>query len=138
MAVGWPALSVFSQPFVATGELIQIWKISIKLLLKHLFCSLAILDPRVLSAFILVLCRSAWFCFLYRSNFLRLCVLRVTQQSEKHLQKITSVDEFLRRIYTVIHSNDPVARALTLRYSCLPTYYYCYYCLTAVMQDILY
>jgi len=46
---------------------------------------------------------------------LRLCVLRVTQQSEKHLEKITSIDEFLRRIFTVIHSNDPVARALTLR-----------------------
>jgi len=55
-------------------------------------------------------------CCFHRSNFLRLCVLRVTQQSEKHLQKITSVDEFLRRIYSVIHSNDPIARALTLRY----------------------
>ena len=29
--------------------------------------------------------------------------------------KITNVDEFLRRIFAVIHSNDPVARALTLR-----------------------
>jgi len=57
-----------------------------------------------------------FYCLFHRSNYLRLCVLRVTQQSEKHLQKITSVDEFLRRIYTVIHSNDPVARALTLRY----------------------
>jgi len=26
-----------------------------------------------------------------------------------------NVDEFVRRIYSVIHSNDPVARALTLR-----------------------
>ena len=25
------------------------------------------------------------------------------------------VDEFLKRIFTVLHSNDPVARALTLR-----------------------
>jgi integrator complex subunit 7 len=25
------------------------------------------------------------------------------------------VDEFLRRIFAVIHSNDPIARALTLR-----------------------
>lgn len=49
------------------------------------------------------------------SNFLRLCVLQVTQQSQKHLEKIISVEEFLRRIYTVMHSNDPVARALTLR-----------------------
>jgi integrator complex subunit 7 len=53
--------------------------------------------------------------FRVGSNYLRLCVLRVTQQSEKHLEKITSIDEFLRRIYAVIHSNDPVARALTLR-----------------------
>ena len=29
--------------------------------------------------------------------------------------KVTSVDEFLRRVITVINSNDPVARALTLR-----------------------
>ena len=28
---------------------------------------------------------------------------------------MTSVDEFLRRVITVINSNDPVARALTLR-----------------------
>uniref|UniRef100_A0A2C9JPR4 Integrator complex subunit 7 n=1 Tax=Biomphalaria glabrata TaxID=6526 RepID=A0A2C9JPR4_BIOGL len=49
------------------------------------------------------------------NNFIRLCVLRVTQQSEKHLDKIFSVDEFTRRIFGVIHSNDPVARAVTLR-----------------------
>lgn len=51
----------------------------------------------------------------YRNNFQRLCVLKVTQQSEKHLDKILSTDEFLRRIFSVIHSNDPVARAITLR-----------------------
>lgn len=50
-----------------------------------------------------------------RSNFLRLCVLRVCRQSEKHLDKISNVDEFVRRVYSVIHSNDPIARALTLR-----------------------
>lgn len=37
------------------------------------------------------------------------------EQSEKHLDKILNVDEFVRRVYSVIHSNDPVARALTLR-----------------------
>lgn len=37
------------------------------------------------------------------------------QQSEKHLEKITNVDEFVKRIFMVIHSNDPVARSLTLR-----------------------
>lgn len=53
--------------------------------------------------------------FRVGNNFLRLWVLRVCQQSEKHLDKILNVDEFVRRIFSVIHSNDPVARALTLR-----------------------
>ncbi|XP_028398755.1 integrator complex subunit 7-like [Dendronephthya gigantea] len=53
--------------------------------------------------------------FRVGNNFQRLCVLKVTQQSEKHLDKILSTDEFLRRIFSVIHSNDPVARAITLR-----------------------
>ena len=48
-------------------------------------------------------------------NFTKLCVLRVVQQSERHLDKITNVDEFVKRISSVLHSNDPVARALTLR-----------------------
>ncbi|EFX67345.1 hypothetical protein DAPPUDRAFT_63939, partial [Daphnia pulex] len=47
--------------------------------------------------------------------FLRLCVLRVCQQSEKHLDKILNVSEFFQRIFTVIHSNDPIARSLALR-----------------------
>lgn len=51
----------------------------------------------------------------FRNNFLRLCVLKVTQQSEKHLEKILNVDEFVKRVFSVIHSNDPVARAITLR-----------------------
>lgn len=53
--------------------------------------------------------------FRYGSNLLRLWVLRVCQQSEKHLDKILNVDEFLKRIFTVMHANDPIARALTLR-----------------------
>ena len=51
------------------------------------------------------------------TNLLRLNILKVVQLSDKHLNKITSVDEFLRRIFSVIHSNDPVARAITLRYA---------------------
>lgn len=51
----------------------------------------------------------------FRSNLTRLWVLRVCQQSEKHTEKILNVDEFVRRIFMVIHSNDPTARALTLR-----------------------
>ncbi|XP_062324301.1 integrator complex subunit 7 [Osmerus eperlanus] len=53
--------------------------------------------------------------FRLGNNFLRLCVLKVTQQSEKHLEKILNVDEFVKRVFSVIHSNDPVARAITLR-----------------------
>ena len=44
-----------------------------------------------------------------------ICTLPPLPQSERHLDKITMVDEFLKRIFTVLHSNDPVARALTLR-----------------------
>ncbi|XP_030637805.1 integrator complex subunit 7 [Chanos chanos] len=53
--------------------------------------------------------------FRLGNNFLRLCVLKVTQESEKHLEKILNVDEFVKRVFSVIHSNDPVARAITLR-----------------------
>jgi len=49
------------------------------------------------------------------TNFLRLWVLRVCEQSERHLDKILNVDEFVKRIFSVILSNDPIARALTLR-----------------------
>ena len=57
------------------------------------------------------------FCSSFRTNFLKICVLKVIQESSKHLDKILNVDEIVRRIYTVIHANDPVARAITLRYS---------------------
>jgi len=48
-------------------------------------------------------------------NFIKLCILRVCDGSQRHLDKMTSVDELVRRIVTVMNSNDPVARALTLR-----------------------
>nr|XP_011437947.2 integrator complex subunit 7 [Crassostrea gigas] len=49
------------------------------------------------------------------NNLLRWCILRVIQQCDRHLDKVLNVDEFVRRLYTVIHSNDSVARALTIR-----------------------
>jgi len=55
----------------------------------------------------------ALICF-YRNNFLRVWVLRVCQQSEKHLDKILNVDEFVRRIFSVIHSNDPVSKDINV------------------------
>lgn len=53
--------------------------------------------------------------FVSGSNLLRFWVLRVCQQSENHLDKILNIDNFVRRIFMVMHSNDPVARALLLR-----------------------
>uniref|UniRef100_A0A4W5NXG1 Integrator complex subunit 7 N-terminal domain-containing protein n=1 Tax=Hucho hucho TaxID=62062 RepID=A0A4W5NXG1_9TELE len=56
--------------------------------------------------------------FRLGNNFLHLCVLKVTQQSKKHLEKILNVGEFVKRVFSVIHSkpsNDPVTRAITLR-----------------------
>lgn len=53
--------------------------------------------------------------FRVGSNLLRLWVLRVCQLSEMHIEKIINVDEFVKRVFMVIHSNDPIARALTLR-----------------------
>jgi len=53
--------------------------------------------------------------FISGNNFLRLCILKVVQQSKRDLDKIINVDEFVRRIFQVIHSNDPIARAVTLR-----------------------
>ncbi|XP_071531436.1 integrator complex subunit 7 isoform X2 [Panulirus ornatus] len=49
------------------------------------------------------------------SNFVRVCVVEVVESCGRHLDKLINVDEFLRRITTVMHSNDPLARALTLR-----------------------
>ena len=48
-------------------------------------------------------------------NLLRLHILRVFQLSQHHLGKVTNLDELVRRLSLVSHSNDPVARALTLR-----------------------
>ncbi|XP_043647564.1 integrator complex subunit 7 [Drosophila teissieri] len=53
--------------------------------------------------------------FVSGSNLLRFWVLRVCQQSENHLDKILNIDNFVRCIFVVMHSNDPVARALLLR-----------------------
>eukprot|EP00118_Oscarella_pearsei_P012204 m.87643 g.87643 ORF g.87643 m.87643 type:complete len:287 (+) comp36552_c2_seq1:637-1497(+) len=53
--------------------------------------------------------------YLEGNNFLRLCILRVVQESQTHLEKILNVEEFMKRVFSVMHSNDPIARALTLR-----------------------
>lgn len=48
------------------------------------------------------------------TNYIRLCIIQVTQKSSQHLDKISNVGEIVRCIHSVMHSNDPVARALTL------------------------
>ncbi|CAL4102494.1 unnamed protein product, partial [Meganyctiphanes norvegica] len=42
------------------------------------------------------------------SNFVRVCVVEVVESCGRHLDKLINVDEFLRRITAVMHSNDPI------------------------------
>jgi integrator complex subunit 7 len=49
------------------------------------------------------------------ANLLRLHILKVFQLAHKHLGKVSSPEELVRRLSLVTHSNDPVARALALR-----------------------
>ena len=51
---------------------------------------------------------------IFRNNFLRLWIVKVCQQSEKHFDKIINVDEFIRRVFSVIHSNDPVSQCILM------------------------
>ena len=46
---------------------------------------------------------------------MKLQVIRIIEKSQKHLQKILSVDEICKLIFYNIHSNDHICRALTLR-----------------------
>ncbi|KAH9402884.1 Integrator complex subunit 7 [Tyrophagus putrescentiae] len=48
-------------------------------------------------------------------NFLRLLILQVMRDSEKHLDKILNIEEFVRHLFAVSYSNDPLARSITLR-----------------------
>lgn len=49
------------------------------------------------------------------SNFLRLLIFQVMEESEKHLDKILNIDDFVRNLFAVSYSNDPLARSITLR-----------------------
>eukprot|EP00124_Ichthyophonus_hoferi_P004436 Ihof_evm2s488 gene=Ihof_evmTU2s488 len=49
------------------------------------------------------------------SNFTRYQILQVFQRSELHLGAIYTIDDVIKRVSSVIYSNDPIARALTLR-----------------------
>ena len=80
--------------------------------------------------------------FYCRTNFLRLCVFQVTQQSGQHLEKIGNVEDIVKCIHSVIHSNDPVARALTLKCAFLSSYFYnmdlIFYCPNFNYNDLFY
>lgn len=49
------------------------------------------------------------------NNFIRFCILKVVLSTARHHNKITGKDIFLRPILSVTHSNDAVARSITLR-----------------------
>ncbi|TPX71710.1 hypothetical protein SpCBS45565_g00775 [Spizellomyces sp. 'palustris'] len=49
------------------------------------------------------------------NNIVRQSIFKVFKHSQYALTKITSVDDMLRRIFVVLTSNDPIARAFTLR-----------------------
>ncbi|KAG0040548.1 Integrator complex subunit 7 [Podila clonocystis] len=48
------------------------------------------------------------------NNIQRHAVLQVVKKSEPHLKKLLNVEETIKRISPTLHSNDPLARALTL------------------------
>ncbi|VDO52723.1 unnamed protein product [Onchocerca flexuosa] len=51
----------------------------------------------------------------FRCNELRLCIVRVMGECSTELGLVFSNDEVARRILKVSHSNDPLARSLTLQ-----------------------
>ncbi|KAL6077897.1 Integrator complex subunit 7, variant 2 [Balamuthia mandrillaris] len=55
--------------------------------------------------------------YLFRTgtNFVRYCICLILRRSESQLSNILSIEDVLRRIHSVLQSNDPIARALTLR-----------------------
>ncbi|KAG0035216.1 Integrator complex subunit 7 [Podila clonocystis] len=59
------------------------------------------------------------------NNIQRHAVLQVVKKSEPHLKKLLNVEETIKRISPTLHSNDPLARALTLRvFGCMATIVY--------------
>jgi hypothetical protein len=50
---------------------------------------------------------------------MRLNVTKVLDRVANQLQKSSMLDDPIKLIYSVMHSNDCIARALTLRFVCL-------------------
>jgi len=55
------------------------------------------------------------FCFSFRTNEMRLNVTKILDRIASQLQKSSTFDEPIKPIYSVMHSNDCIARALSLR-----------------------
>ncbi|KAF7488945.1 Integrator complex subunit 7 [Sarcoptes scabiei] len=53
--------------------------------------------------------------FNSENNFLRILILHVFEESEKHLDKILNIDQFVMNFFGVSYSNDPFARSITLQ-----------------------
>ncbi|KAJ6216389.1 hypothetical protein RDWZM_007546 [Blomia tropicalis] len=49
------------------------------------------------------------------SNFQRILIHQVMIDCENHLNKIMSIDEFVRNLFSVSYMNDPISRLITLR-----------------------
>jgi hypothetical protein len=52
----------------------------------------------------------------FRTNEMRLNVTKVLERIVHQLQKSSTIDDPIKLIYSVMHSNDCIARALTLRF----------------------
>uniref|UniRef100_A0AAF5Q355 Integrator complex subunit 7 n=2 Tax=Wuchereria bancrofti TaxID=6293 RepID=A0AAF5Q355_WUCBA len=67
--------------------------------------------PFFVNAAVLRLCEA----FRDECNELRLCIVRVMGECSSELRLVFSNDEVARRVLKVSHSNDPLARSLTLQ-----------------------
>jgi hypothetical protein len=63
---------------------------------------------------------------LFRTNEMRLNVTKVLDRVASQLQKSSILDDPIKLIYSVMHSNDCIARALTLRFVFLKILF-CFY-----------
>ena len=63
----------------------------------------------------------------FRTNDMRLNVTKILDRVASQLKKSSTVDDPIKLIYSVMHSNDCIARALTLRFvGCLLSYGFSY------------
>ena len=53
---------------------------------------------------------------LNRPNLIRYFVMNAVRDCEVHLAKIVNIDEFVTPIFNVLHSNDPNARTMSLKF----------------------